>query len=84
MIDTRFILRVEQSVRDMFRIRTLPNNKMLRRFMGSEFLLLADVGATGNPKGVWREAKQFANFILFDPDPRASMQGSAGGHLFIQ
>jgi FkbM family methyltransferase len=49
--------------------------------MGSEFLLLADVGATGNPKGVWREAEPFANFILFDPDPRASMQRSAGGAL---
>lgn len=74
--NTPFILRAEQSIRDLFRIRTLPNKKMLRRFMNSELLLIADVGATGNPKGVWREAQEFSKFILFDPDPRASMKSS--------
>ena len=42
--------------------------------MGPERLVLADVGATGNPKGVWREAREYCSFILFDPDPRASLQ----------
>jgi FkbM family methyltransferase len=66
--------RTQELIRDLFRIRTLPRKRLLRKFMGSERLLLADVGATGNPKGVWREAKEFSSFILFDPDPRARLQ----------
>lgn len=68
--------RIQELIRDLFRIRNLPRKRLLREFMGSERLLLADVGDTGNPKGVWREAKEFCSFILFDPDPRASLQSS--------
>jgi FkbM family methyltransferase len=62
-----------QILRDFFRIRSLPSNRKLINFLRSEKIIFADVGATGNPKGVWREAQPYSKFILFDPDPRASM-----------
>ena len=60
---------VEGVVRGLFRVRTLPNKHLLCRFMGSAQLLLADVGATGNQKGVWREASEFSSFVLICSRP---------------
>jgi FkbM family methyltransferase len=71
-----FLFQIELSIRDFFRIRTLPSKRELQKFLGSERVILADVGATGNPKGVWREAEVYSRFILFDPDPRASIVAS--------
>jgi len=55
---------IEGVVRDLFRVRTSPNKRLLCRFMGSAQLLLADIGATGITKGVWREASEFSSFVL--------------------
>jgi len=47
---------MEKIIRQMFAIRSLPNKSLLRQFMGDVLINFIDVGATGNPKGVWREA----------------------------
>lgn len=73
---------IEDVIRNVFRIRSLPKWKMLQSFMGNEKILLADVGATGNPKGVWRHAEKFTHSILFDPDPRASMSLATNTSLY--
>ena len=72
----------EQKVRDLFRIKTLPHPKITKRLLGEEKISLVDVGATGNPKGVWREAEPFSRFVLFDPDPRAELDTKKNAVIF--
>jgi hypothetical protein len=44
------LLKIEQSIRDFFRIKALPKKNALKNFLRSEYIILADVGATGNPQ----------------------------------
>jgi FkbM family methyltransferase len=74
---------LQNKMRDTFRIRTLPDHKLIKKYMSSVIIIVADVGATGNPKGIWKEAGDFCHFVLFDPDPRAIITQSSSRNVTV-
>jgi len=47
------------------------DQKGFRAFLQSDFLQIADVGATGGPELRWKSIRSLCHFYTFDPDPRA-------------
>jgi FkbM family methyltransferase len=72
----------ETILRGLLRVRALPSDKYIYKILGETKITVADIGATGNPKGLWMEAQKYSNFLLFDPHPNAEMSKQKNTTIF--